>query len=187
MSIAELESIIEAVLFAAGEAVELKNLAAAIEQDIKTTKAIVNNLSDKYKSEKRGVIIIEVGDSYQMCTNPDYFDYIKKLYESPVRKKLSPTVLETLAIIAYKQPITKGRIEEIRGVNADHAVNKLVEYGLVAEKGRADTPGRPILFGTTDDFLRHFGFNNLDAMPQTNNAVVEQLKIEVEMELKNAE
>lgn len=187
MSIMELESIVEAILFASGEAVTVKNLASALEQDLNTTKAIINNLADKYISEKRGIRIIEVGESYQMCTNPDYFDYIKKLYESPIRKSLSPTILETLAIIAYKQPITKGQIEEIRGVSAEHAVNKLVEYGLVAEKGRMDTPGKPILFGTTDDFLRHFGFNNLDAMPQTKEEDVEQLKIEVENELSENE
>lgn len=165
MSLQELENIIESILFASGDVVSLKNLAYALGTDIKTAECALNNLADKYHYEKRGIKIIQVGEGYQMCTNDEYYDYIKKLYKSPVRRNLSVTLLETLAIIAYKQPITKSAIEEIRGVNADHAVNRLVEYELVEEKGRADTPGRPILFGTTDEFLRHFGFSNLSAMP----------------------
>lgn len=162
----ELEAVVEAILFAAGEAVEVKNIAEAIGQDIGTTKSLIQNLADKYINEKRGIRIIEVESAYQMCTNPNYFAYIKNLYESPKKKNLSPAILETLAIIAYKQPITKGQIEAIRGVNADHAVNTLVKYNLVEEKGRLDAPGKPILFGTTEDFLRHFGFKSLSALPE---------------------
>ena len=95
---------------------------------------------------------------------------------------LSTTLLETLAIIAYKQPVTKGQIEEIRGVSADHAVNRLVEYGLVKEEGRLDAPGKPILFGTSDEFLRYFGFNSLNNLP-VSNTDLEQLRIEAEAEI----
>lgn len=181
MTLKELESVIEAILFAGGEAVSVKNIAAATEQDEKTVASVINNMADKYSLEKRGIKIIQVGDSYQMCTNPEYYDYIRKLYQSPARKTLSTTLLETLAIIAYKQPVTKGQIEDIRGVSADHAVNKLLEYGMVEERGRLDAPGKPILFGTTDEFLRYFGFSTLDNLPQSF-AAYEQLRLEAEME-----
>ena len=100
-----------------------------------------------------------------MCTNIEYFKNIKNIYDAPRKKRLTPSVLETLAIIAYKQPVTRGNIEEIRGVNSDRAVNKLIECNLVCEKGRLDAPGKPILFGTTDEFLKYFGFSNLDSLP----------------------
>jgi segregation and condensation protein B len=181
MGIPELENIIEAILFASGDAVSTKAIASALDTNANTVECVVNNLSDKYLSEKRGIVIVRIGDGYQMCTNTEYYDYIKKLYQSPVKPKLSTTLLETLAIIAYKQPITKPAIEEIRGVSAEHSVNKLVEYNLVEEKGRSDAPGKPILFGTTDEFLRYFGFGTLDAMPVSpDNA--EQLRKEAEEE-----
>lgn len=182
MTIQELEAVIEAILFASGEAVALKDIAFATEQDEKTLKSVIENLADKYTYDNRGIRIIQVGEGYQMCTNTGYFDYIKKLYQAPVRKNLSTTLLETLAIIAYKQPVTKGQIEEIRGVSADHAVNRLVEYGLVTETGRLDAPGKPILFGTTDEFLRYFGFSSLENLPVTT-ADLEQLRLEAEEEI----
>ena len=181
MTIKELESIVEAILFASGEIVSVKSIAYATEQDEKTVKTVISNMIDKYKVENRGIRIIQVEDGYQMCTNAEYFNYIKKLYQAPVRKVLSTTLLETLAIIAYKQPVTKGQIEEIRGVSADHAVNRLVEYGLVKEEGRLDAPGKPILFGTSDEFLRYFGFNSLNNLP-VSNTDLEQLRIEAEAE-----
>lgn len=180
MTIEQIKYAAEAILFAAGEAVELRSLAAALEQDTRTMHAIMQELKDDYQS--RGVQIIEIGESYQMCTNAEYFDSIKKLYQAPKRKVLSTTLLETLAIIAYSQPVTKAQIEEIRGVSADHAVNKLVEYGLVDEAGRLDAPGKPILFGTTEEFLRYFGFKNLETMPPMPEAG-EQLRLEIQQEL----
>lgn len=182
MSLNEIESVIEALLFASGEIVSTKSIASATEQSEKTITAVINNLIDKYNHEKRGIKIIQVGDGYQMCTNPEYFEYIRKLFQAPVKKTLSTTLLETLAIIAYKQPITKAQIEEIRGVSAEHSVNKLVEYDLVCEKGRLDAPGRPILFGTTDEFLRFFGFSSLDNLP-VSKVDDEQLRIEAEEEI----
>lgn len=182
MTIQELESVVEAILFASGEVVSVKNIAYATEQDEKTIKSVISNLADKYIYDNRGIRIIQVGEGFQMCTNAECFDYIKKLYQAPVRKTLSTTLLETLAIIAYKQPVTKGQIEDIRGVSADHAVNRLVEYGLVEEVGRLDAPGKPILFGTTDEFLRYFGFSTLENLPVTA-ADLEQLRIEAEAEV----
>ena len=184
MTINELESIIEAILFASGDIVSIKAIALATEQSEKTIETVINNLADRYAVENRGINIIQVDKGFQMCTNARYYDYIKKIFQTPIRKTLSTTLLETLAIIAYKQPITKAYIEEIRGVSADHAVNKLVEYNLVCEKGRLDAPGKPILFGTTDEFLRYFGFKSLDNLPvsMTND---EQLRLEAEEEIGN--
>jgi segregation and condensation protein B len=166
MKLTEIEAAIESILFISGEAVTLSKIAYAIEQDLKTTKSIIGNLIQKYESEKRGLQIIEINNSYQMCTNPQYFDYIRKLYVSSQKQVLSQTLLETLAIIAYKQPITKMQIEEIRGVSAEHAVNKLLERKLICEVGRMDMPGKPILFGTSEEFLRYFGFKSLDKLPK---------------------
>ncbi len=180
MTIQQLKYAAEAILFAAGEAVDIKDIASALEQDTKTMTSIMNELVDDYSG--RGIKIIRVDSAYQMCTQSDYFDYIKKLYQAPKRKVLSTTLLETLAIIAYRQPVTKGQIEEIRGVSADHAVNKLVEYNLVDEVGRLDAPGKPILFGTTDEFLRYFGFKALDNMPELPK-IGEQMKLEIQQEL----
>ncbi|MBQ8940311.1 MAG: SMC-Scp complex subunit ScpB [Firmicutes bacterium] len=180
MSIEQLKYAAEAILFAAGEAVDIKDLASALEQDVKTMHSIMQELMDDY--ENRGISIIQIDDSYQMCTRDEYFDSIKKLYQAPKRKVLSTTLLETLAIIAYRQPVTKAQIEEIRGVSADHAVNKLVEYELVDEVGRLDAPGKPILFGTTDEFLRYFGFKAVESMPELPEAG-EQLRMEIQQEL----
>mgnify|MGYP000058240899 CR=1 FL=1 len=166
MGIAEMENAVEAILFAAGDEVKLKDMADALEQDVNTTRAVIENLMDKYETEKRGIAIIRIEDAYQMCTRDDYYNYIKKLFQSPVKRTLSQPMLETLAIIAYKQPVTKSAIEEIRGVNADRAVNRLVEFGLVEEKGRLSVPGRPILFGITDEFLKYFGYDSVSGMPQ---------------------
>ncbi len=182
MTLNELESVVEAILFASGDAVSVKSIASAAEQSEKTVQTVINNLSDKYLYDKRGIKIIQVGEGYQMCTNPEYYEYIKKVFQAPARKTLSTTLLETLAIIAYKQPVTKSQIEDIRGVSADHAVNKLVEYGLVCEKGRLDSPGKPILFATTDEFLRYFGFSTLENLP-VSMADEEQLRIEAEEEV----
>ncbi|MBR6401667.1 MAG: SMC-Scp complex subunit ScpB [Firmicutes bacterium] len=180
MSIEQLKYAAEAILFASGEAVDIKDIASALEQDVKTMHSIMAELMDDY--ENRGIHIIQIDTSYQMCTRSEYFDSIKKLYQAPRRKVLSTTLLETLAIIAYRQPVTKAQIEEIRGVSADHAVNKLVEYGLVDEAGRLDAPGKPILFGTTDEFLRYFGFKTVEAMPELPE-VGEQLRMEIQQEL----
>lgn len=184
MNFLEHEAAIEAVLFAVADAVPVGKLAECIGCDIKTTKLIMSDLMDKYNTKRRGVHIIELGESYQMTTNPEYYKYIKQVVEIPERRMLTQTLLETLAIIAYKQPITKLQIEEIRGVNADHAVNKLMEYSLVVEKGRQETAGRPILFGTSDEFLKYFGFSNLSRLPVLDSDF-ERLKEEAEEEVYN--
>jgi len=177
----ELEAAAEAVLFAAGDAVSLPRIALAIGQDVKTTKSIMGKLMDKYHAEKRGIELIEVSDSYQLRTNAKYYDAVRLLLQNPQKKSLTPPLMETLAIIAYRQPVTKPQIEEIRGVDAAFAVNRLVELGLVCEKGRDNAPGKPILFGTTDDFLKHFGFSALVGLPGLPE-MDEQLRLEAETE-----
>jgi len=156
---------IESILFVAGEPVSLAHLARAIDADAETARDMVERLMFQYTEEKRGMCIIALEDGYQMCANPEHFTVIQRLYQNVKKKPMTPAVMETLAIIAYLQPVTKARIEEIRGVNADHAVNRLMEYGLVEETDRLDTPGRPIRFGTSQEFLRYFGFSSLSELP----------------------
>lgn len=184
MEIQECEAAIEAILFAMGKSVDLKRLACAVEQDEETTRKIVAHLMDRYAGEKRGIKIIELDGCYQMCTRPEYYDYLIRLASAPKKPVLTDVVLETLSIIAYKQPVTKLEIEKIRGVKSDHAVNKLVEYNLVYEVGRLDAPGRPVLFATTEEFLRRFGIGNTEELPVVNPLQVEEFKAEAEVELQ---
>jgi len=158
-------SAVEAMLFACGDAVPLDDLADALGTDKRTARKIVAGLAELYELEQRGIRIVMLDDACQMCTNANYFEYIEALGKAPKQRSLSPAVLETLAIIAYRQPATKTDIENIRGVDANHAVNRLVEYGLVNEVGRADAPGRPVLFGTSEEFLRFFGLSSLKELP----------------------
>lgn len=183
MDIERIEAIIEAVLFTMGESVEADKLAAAIDHDVDTTVKIVHNMMDKYESEDRGIKIIELENAFQMCTKPEFYDNLIKVASQPRKYVLTDVLLEALSIIAYKQPITKMEIEKIRGVSSDFAVNKLVEYGLVKEVGRLDAPGRPMLFGTTENFLRSFGVQSIDDLPVISEDMVEQYKEEAEYEL----
>lgn len=178
------EAAIEAILFAVGDSVETEKIAKAIEQDKDTTKKIIYHMMDRYREEDRGIQIIELEDSFQLCTKNELYEYLIRVAKQPRKIVLTDVVMETLSIIAYKQPITKLEIEKIRGVKCDHAVNKLVEYGLVTELGRLDAPGRPILFGTTEAFLRHFGVNSLEELPSLDPVQIEDFKAEAEEEIQ---
>lgn len=182
MEIDKLQGIIEAILFTMGESVELGKIAAAIEHDENTVRKIIHNMMDQYERENRGLRIIELENSFQMCTKKEMYEYLIKIAKQPKKYVLSDVLLETLSIIAYKQPVTKLEIEKIRGVKSDHAVNKLVEYGLTEEVGRMDAPGRPLLFGTTEEFLRRFGVSSVDQLPAINQEQVEHFKEEAEDE-----
>lgn len=182
MEIEKLQGIIEAILFTMGDSVELGKIAAAIEHDEDTTKKIIHNMMDRYEQENRGIRIIELEDSFQMCTKKEVYEYLIRIAKQPKKYVLTDVLLETLSIIAYKQPVTKLEIEKIRGVKSDHAVNKLVEYGLAEEVGRMDAPGRPLLFGTTEEFLRRFSVQSLDELPVINPEQVEHFKEEAEDE-----
>ena len=182
VEIKKLEGIIEAILFAMGDSVELSKLAAAIEHDEETTRRILHQMMDRYDQEDRGVRIIELEDAFQMCTKREMYEYLIRVAKQPKRYVLTDVLLETLSIIAYKQPVTKLEIEKIRGVKSDHAVNKLVEYDLVCETGRLDAPGNPILFGTAEEFLRRFSIQSADDLPALNPDQVESFKEEAEEE-----
>lgn len=178
------ESVIEAVLFTMGKSVELRQLAAAIEQDEETARQTVLKLKESYEKEGRGIQIIELEDSFQMCTNACFYEHLIRVAVTPKKQVLSDVMLETLSIIAYKQPVTKLEIEKIRGVKSDHAVNRLVEYNLVYEAGRLDAPGKPALFATTEEFLRRFGIGSTQNLPTVNPEQAEEIQYEVEEELK---
>lgn len=167
-----------------GDSVELGKIAAAIGHDENTTRKIIRQMMDKYASEDRGVRILELENSFQMCTKKEMYEYLIRIARQPKRYVLTDVLLETLSIIAYKQPVTKLEVEKIRGVKSDHAVNKLVEYNLVCETGRLDAPGRPLLFGTTEEFLRRFGVQSVDELPVMNPEQVETLKTEAEEEVQ---
>lgn len=184
LEIKRIEGIIEAILFTMGDSVELNKIASAIEHDENTTRKMIHQMMDKYKEEDRGMRIVELEDSYQMCTKAEMYEYLIRIAKQPKRYVLTDVLLETLSIIAYKQPVTKLEIEKIRGVKSDHAVNKLVEYNLVCEVGRLDAPGKPIMFGTTEEFLRRFGIQSVEDLPSMNPEQVESLKTEAEEEVQ---
>ena len=141
MEIKRIEGEIEAILFAMGEAVELPRIARAIRQDPTTTENIIRNMMIRYQEEERGIQIIELENSFQLCTKKEYYDSLIRIAAQPKKPTLTDVMLETLSIIAYKQPVTKAEIEKIRGVKCDHAINKLMDYDLVRELGRLDAPG----------------------------------------------
>ena len=178
----KLEAIIEAILFTMGNSVELPRIAAAIEHDEETTKRLLHTMMDRYQEDDRGIQIIELDNSFQMCTKKEMYEYLIRVANTPKKQVLTDVLLETLSIIAYKQPVTKMEIEKIRGVKSDHAVNKLVEYNLVCEAGRLDAPGRPILFATTEEFLRCFGVSSLEELPLIKQDRLEEFKQEAEEE-----
>ena len=184
VEINRLESAIEAILFTMGDSVELGKIASAIEHDEETTRKIVHQMMDKYQAEDRGIQIVELEDSFQLCTKKQNYDYLIRIAKQPRRYVLTYVLLETLSIIAYKQPVTKLEVEKIRGVKSDHAVNKLVEYNLACEVGRLDAPGKPILFGTTEEFLRRFSIQSVDDLPVLNPEQVEHFKSEAEEEVQ---
>ena len=181
-NISNMEAAVEAVLFTMGTSVETSRLAAAIEQDEQTTRRLVRNMMDKYNAKDRGICIIELEDSFQMCTKKEYHDNLIRVVSQPKKHTLTDSALETLSIIAYKQPVTRLEVEQIRGVKSDYAVNKLLEYNLITELGRLDAPGRPILFGTTEEFLRSFGLSSVEDLPELSPEMIADFKLEAEQE-----
>ena len=173
----------EAVLFAMGQSVEIRQLAAALEQSEQQAEAAAERLKERYANEVCGMQIMRLDDSYQMCTRTGYYENLIRVAATPKKQVLTDVILETLAIIAYKQPVTKADIEKIRGVKSDHAVNRLIEYNLVYEAGRLDAPGRPALFATTEEFLRRFGVSSTVDLPDIDPEQEEEIRTEVEEEL----
>lgn len=160
-----LKGAIEAVLFVSGEPVKLRDLAINLEVTPKYLEQVIGELMLEYEIENRGIKLISINNSYQLVTKSNYSDIIQKLLKKNKRQSLSQASLESLAIIAYKQPITRIDIDEIRGVKSESAIQKLLEREIIAEVGRLEVPGRPILYGTTDEFLRQFGVSGLEELP----------------------
>ena len=178
------EAVIESILFTMGDSVELSKLAEVLELDKKEVKDIIEQMQKNYEAEDRGITITELDGAYQMCTKPQMYDYLIKVAKQPKHYALTDVLLETLSIIAYKQPITRAEIEKIRGVSCSHAVSRLVDYNLVCELGRLDAPGRPLLFGTTEEFLRTFGVSSIEELPILNQDHLENFKREAEEEMQ---
>lgn len=176
------KAVLEAILFTMGESVEVERLASVIEEDKKTTRQLLLELKEEYEAKEGGITLMELEDSFQMCTRAEMYEYLIKIAKTPRKYVLTDTLLETLSIVAYKQPITRAEIEKIRGVSCDHAVNRLVEFGLISEVGRMDAPGRPLLFGTTEEFLRSFGVKSLEELPELSAVQIEEFKIQAEQE-----
>jgi len=161
------KAILEGILFATGEAVPVKRLAEVMEMSEKQIDKLMGEMAEEYNnSEFRGIQLTRLEDSWQLCTKRDYYDYIHKLKEKSRRAALTNAGLEVLSVVAYNQPVTRSAIEFIRGVNSDGPLNNLVASGLVKEVGRLDAPGRPILFGTTEEFLRCFNLSSLAELPE---------------------
>lgn len=178
-----LEGAIEAILFSVGDSVEIAKLSEVLEKDKKKIREILTKMQEKYESEERGIRIMLLEDAVQLCTKPEYYQQLIKVVQKQKAYTLTDTVMETLSIIAYKQPVTKAEMEKIRGVSCDHAVNRLLEFGLIRELGRLNAPGRPLLFGTTEEFLRIFGVSSTDNLPVLNTVQIEEFKKEAEEEI----
>lgn len=161
-----IKGIIESILFMSGDPRSLRELSNITEVSLDKIKSIIEEMKREYEKESRGIRIIEFNNKIQLGTKLEYGDYIKKLSKVDSRQNLSQAALETLSIIAYKQPITKAEIDELRGVRSERAIATLIERGLVVEGGRLDTVGKPILYVTTDDFLKYFGFKNIKELPE---------------------
>ncbi len=178
------EAIIEAILFTMGESVEISRLAAVLEMSVPAAEAVLERMEERYRQEDRGIALARFEDSVQLCTKAQLYEYLIKIAKTPRKIVLTETVLETLSIIAYKQPVTRAEIERIRGVSSDHAVNKLLEYDLICELGRMDAPGRPLLFGTTEQFLRCFGVQSVEELPEINPVQMAEFKLQAEAEVQ---
>ena len=184
MSINSDMAALEAILFAMGEPVGLDRLAGAIERSPEDTQALLEELGGRYDRDGAGIRLLRLEDSYQLTTRKEYYEALIRIAKQPKKPHLTDVMMETLSIIAYKQPVTRSEIEKIRGVSCEHAVNRLLEYDLIQELGRLQVPGRPILLGTTDTFLRCFGMETTEDLPQLSTVELEDFKAEAEAELR---
>ena len=173
---------IEAILFSLGESVDIAVIAEAVGLSRAETEKVLKDMQQRYEAAERGIRLIRLEDRYQLSTKKELYPTLIKVVRQPQKTTLTDVLMETLSIVAYRQPVTRTEIEKIRGVKCDHAINKLVEYNLIQEVGRLDAPGRPILFGTTEEFLRHFGTDSVDDLPVMNPVKAEDFKAEAEEE-----
>ena len=180
----EKEAVVEAVLFAMGEAVSLEKLSVATDSSREEVRVLMNRMKDRYKRAGHGIQIIEMDGHFQFCTKPQMYEALSRVVHIPQKYVLTDIMLETLSIIAYRQPVTRMEIEQIRGVKCDHVIYRLMEFGLIEEIGRLDVPGKPIVFGTTGEFLRHFGVDTLEDLPKLDADKRIDFKLEAEEEIK---
>ena len=180
------QAMIEAILFSMGESVSKKQLMTALDIPEDLFFYLIDQLKRKYNRKDSGIRLLELDGSYQLCTRPEYYDQLIKIVNQPKKPKLTDVMMETLSIIAYKQPVTKQEIEAIRGVKCDLPVKKLLEYNLIREAGLLDAVGRPILFRTTEEFLRCFGVGSIKELPEIEQDKVEDFKQEAQEEVKYA-
>ena len=166
MEIEKIKAIIEAILFAAGRQVSIKELMISLEMPKEDLENIIISMQEDYKAEKRGIEIIKVEDSYQLCTKKELYEYLYPILDKRSKPNLSNAALETLAIIAYNPKVTRAEIESIRGVSADACIYKLLEYGLIQEAGKSDLPGKPMTYTTSNEFLKMFGYTSLNDLPE---------------------
>ncbi len=174
MQSTEAKSIIEALLFVSSEPITLRQITQVLEDvNAAIARQLIYELRDEYRDSNRSFQLIELANGFQICTRPEYNQWIKKFYTRQIATKLSKAALETLAIVAYKQPVTRAEVEEIRGVSSGGVLSGLIEKGLVRISGRKSSPGRPLLFATTDEFLKQFGLKNLSELPTADE--IEQI------------
>ena len=182
MELKEIESAIEGVLFAAGEPVGVERLCLALDIDRITADSVCQRLADAYRYERRGIRLVRLDNSYQLCSAPEFADCIRRAFESRRPARLSQPALEVLAIIAYYQPATRAYVDQIRGVDSSYTVGLLLDRDLIEECGRLAVPGRPILYRTTPTFLRSFGLSSLEELPELPNASPEDGQLTLEMQ-----
>ena len=182
MGLKEVESAIEGILFAAGEPVGVERICMTLEVDRETVDAVCQRLADQYSYERRGIRLVRLDSCYQLCSAPEYADYIRKAFESRKPARLSQPALEVLSIIAYYQPTTKAYVDQVRGVDSSYTVGLLTERELIEECGRMAVPGRPILYRTTQNFLRSFGLSSLEDLPELPNSSAEDEQLTLDMQ-----
>ena len=195
MEIGKIEAIIEAILFACGREVKIMELVSALEMNEEDIIKIIESMKEEFKKQNRGIEIIRMNDSYQMCTKKEYYEYIYPVIDKRSKPNLSNAALEILAIIAYNSGVTKAEIEMIRGVNSDATIYKLMEYNLIEEAGKLDAPGKPMSYRTTSNFLKMFGYNSLEDLPnlpkykidENQQIVIDDILEEKENEAPNPE
>ena len=174
---------IETILFAMGDSVEVSAVAEALEKTEEEAREAVRALEERCSAQDSGLMVNWFEDSAQLSSRPEYYEYLIKIAKAPKKQVLTDTLMETLSIIAFKQPVTRMEVESIRGVNSDFAISKLVGFGLVEEVGRKEAPGRPLLFGTTEQFLRSFGISSLTDLPDLGSEQMEEFREEAEKEV----
>ncbi len=183
MDLTKAMAAVETILFAMGDSVEIDTLADALGITREEAEKAVNALIERCSAPDSGLMVNRFEDSVQLSSRPEYYEYLVKIAKAPKKQVLTDTLMETLSIIAFKQPVTRAEVENIRGVNSDFAISKLVSFDLVQEMGRKDAPGRPLLFGTTEQFLRSFGISSLTDLPDPGTERVEEFREEAEKEV----